>query len=429
MTTVAAAVGVILLLLLCIFVPVVVPYILNIGVSAFIAFKLVRRPMLRILVFVGLSALMSLNVRMLTWIQGDPNEVRTKIVGKAAIDPEEKLVLDSDSQHVYFRRRTDPPRFGLRNDWSIGFVPVETVYEEPTRILSNLGIGHHTGTDGKTVLRIRTRENLGVMQVSASILVNGTPMSEYTHMVRKSYPLEEFDYYGKFKDGDWKAAFLYLTQSTLWVAHRDLVPVTYRPLREYIKAAVEQRGVSEDGTSIAPVIDGLNVLSRWAGAKATTDLTSLPAYDMPPTIGRTCKGKDAGHDFTAVPPETVIWKDEDLPRMTIPRSTVDGYLVLPSAIACDKEANRFWLGAYHLGKLNLWRYRVDFRGRSLRLERWLQAQVSQEARQAFDELRPRGLRIGAIHESSADLYVFKAVNDRWGRPVADHGYRVQMALK
>lgn len=428
MSSVAIAVGVVLFLLLFFLMPLVLLGIVNIGIPALVAYKLAKRFLPRLILFVSISALVGLNVRMLALFQGNPNEVRTEISTKAIVGPHEKLVLDSDSEYVYFRRRTDPPSYGMRNDWSIGFIPVKTVYEQPKRILSVLGIGYRTGSEGKTVLRIRTRENFGVMTVFAEVLATGKVVSSYTHTVRKSYPLEEFDYYGTFRPGDVRAAFLVLTQNSFWAARHELVPAEYRPLERFITAAVAQGGYAEDGSPITPAIDGLNRLDILQHVKADIDLTLLTSADLQSVVWRSCDGQDVGKPFTAVAPETVFWKDKDLPSMTIPRSTVDGYSVMASTVSCDKEANRFWLGAYHVGRLNLWKYHVDFSGRSLRLERWLQAEASPEAKQSFDALRPRVLRIGTIHESIAELFVVQ-MDTHSARPFPVSGYRIEMALK
>ena len=345
-------IGAILLVVLGLFVPIIIPSLLNVSIAGWLAFKASRRLAVRALLFVAFSALLSLSLRIPSLVAGDPNETQAVVDAKVVVRPDEKVELDADSEYVYFRRKSDPPFFGIRTDGSIGFRPLDTVYESPEQILRQLGIAHTTARGaGRVVLRIRSEEKGGILQVSATVVADGKAASKYLHRVRKSYPLEEFDYYGRFRSGDWRPALLYLSQYTVWVPKRERFSASHRPLRDFIQAALAQGGMSQDDKPVEPVLDPLNLRERLLRTAATVDLTPRYWGDLPRNTRR-CDGEDAGRAFTMLVPETVVWKDAEIPRMRLPRSAVDGYLVMPNTIFCAGR-NRFWMAAYHIGTSQL----------------------------------------------------------------------------
>jgi len=267
-----------------------------------------------------------------------------------------------------------------------------------------------------------------VMEVTAQVLEGGKPAATYVHKVRKSYPLEEFDFYGRFNKGDWRPMFLYLTQNTFWASRKERFPANHRPLRDFIQASLAQGGVSASGAPVTPGVDSLNSPEKLRKVIAHFHLDTLLQGSDLPSNRRVCEGEDAGQPFTAIAPETIRWKDTQIPQMVVPRSHVDGFLVMPHTILCDGERNRFWLAAYHMGRLNLWQYRLDFNARSLRVEQWLQADVPPEAKKLFDAMRRKNLWIGGIRGGAAELYMVNLQNDRFGKRIAENGYRIDVSL-
>lgn len=175
-----------------------------------------------------------------------------------------------------------------------------------------------------------------------------------------------------------------------------------------------------------PVADPLNSPDRMRSAAATFHTeAALEGRDIPPNH-YSCNGEDAGKRFT-VEGEAIRWADAEIPKILLPRSAVDGYTVFPTAIICDAEADSFWFAAYHMEILHLWKYRVDYRARALRLEGWLRTEPPSEAKELFRALPNRIAYIGAIRGQTAELYVV-TVDHSGHRPVAKLGYRVDVNL-
>jgi hypothetical protein len=427
--TVLAVIGAILLLLLGLALPPIFPSLIVVAVAALVAFRTSKRVEIRVLVLVGLSALITLGPRIPSLLAGDPDETRTNIEARTMIGPQDKLRLEADAEYVYFRRNSDPPAFGIRNDWSFGIRPLATVYEKPDTILTELGIAHTKSGNGAVTLRIATPVRNGVMEVNAQVIVAGKPVATYLHKVRKSYPFEEFNYYGSFGEGDWRPVFLYLTGDTWWALRTERFAAGYHPLRSFIEAAIGQGAVSETGEAVTPHADPLQSPEKLRMASARFQLDKLvDGQDIAPNRPL-CEGEDAGHAFTAIAPEVVQWKDDEIPRLHLPRSVVDGYHALPNTMLCDGARNRFWVAAFHVGRINLWQYRVDFNARSLRLEQWLQAEPSPEAAKVFEGMRNKMLWLTAIHDGSVELYMVNWKKDRRDKVVAENGYRIDVDVK
>lgn len=420
--------GVVVLLALglAVFGPVSIPSVLNIAASSILAIKLTKRWVIRIPLLIGFSGLFSLALRAPSLISGDEDRTQIEIAKQTVVGPRDKLVLDLEDEYVFYRRRTDPPTVGLYGDWRFGIVPLDTIHEKPESILTELGIAHTRTGQGASTLRIRTTEKGGLMVVSAEVLQGTHLVATYIHTVRKSYLLEQFDYSGRFKEGDWRPVFLYFSQDTFWIPRRELFPENHRPLRAFIRAAIAQGGESASGAKLVPVADPLNFPERARSATAVFHIESaLERKNIPPNH-LACEGEDAGQRFT-VEGEAIRWKDSEIPRIQVPRSAVDGYFVFPTAIICDTEANSFWFAAYHMDVLHLWKYRVDFLARGLRLEKWLRIEPSPEAKELFRSLPNRIAYVGAIRGETAELYVV-TVDHSAIRPVGNRGYRVDVSL-
>jgi hypothetical protein len=425
--TYVLGIGAIFALILGIVISFALPSLLNVGISAFVAFHYGRRWYSRTILFIAVSATISLGLRMPSLLSGDHNVLRMEIPHRTLVLEDEKVRLDSDMDIVFFRKRFDPPHFGMDNSWRIGMTPVETVYENPKSILEGLGITSSTNGESRVVLRIRSERRGNILAVNASVIVNAKTVSTYSHEVRAKYPLEDFNYYGKFPSWDWKAVFLYLTQDTFWGQRGERFNGVFSPLNSFIQAALAKAPISASTASANKVwFDLLNVPEKLRILEARIDLETMrEGKDVPPN-SMTCHGADSGRSFSAYLPNVLRWKDEEINRH-FPNSYINGYLVFPQSIACAEHPNEFWIGAYHLERINLWRYRMDGKSGVGILEEWLQSEVPEKTRELFEK---KWIGVVQIEQVRNGLLQLNLVN-RYDRISSNRtrGYRVEISAR
>jgi len=431
MTTYIAAAFLLLLVILVSLVPAALPTAINVAASLFLALKIAKRRILFVPVLIAVSALLSFNVRIPSMITegGTPGKLpQSHIAKKTLIGPDDKLRLDADSDVISYRQTNEVLRWGLQNDWRLRLGSVSIISEYPNHILREQGVAATPGTEGNAVLRIRnTLRNDGIVEISAQIINNGEIAATYRHEARRSYPFEEIDQRGMPRD-NWVSHLLYLTQFTPWNIPRDLFPKGYSPFSEFLKNAVGQYALSASGTVAQPVLEQMNDPAKLIeGTARLVFEDTLSKLSVPPLKWH-CNGEDAGHEFTVTPLVGIAWKDKEIPGLKMPIAPVDGYSPSPVTSVCS--GNHFWISAYqhNLKRLYVWHYVVDFRGRSLRLQEWVKADLPKNALARVEKWQRRGLHLNKVGKTSYELFFVHYDEDSFGMPTAKEGIEIEIKL-
>lgn len=419
----AALLGVVALVLFIGVGTLVLPTLLNIVVSISGACVISKKWGLRLVLAAVISIVLSVNVRIPSLIVDALAEpmVRSSISKKVVLGPSEKVRVDSDGEHIYYRRTSEPPRWGMQADWQIRIGHIPVVDERPVEILKRNGVAVSTKPDNqRIVLRIRREVSAGVMQIKAQLEDSGQVVATYEQRVRKSFLLEDFNHFGGFRD-DWRAGFLYLTQATPWNPDKEIYPQGYAPFANFLYEAIAQTGVSPDGSPVHALLEPVNLRDRQVKSRASITF-EYPVFGRAiPEARYTCEGGDRDRPFSVVGPGEVHWKDKDFPPLRVQGAPVDGYSPSFTGLWC--EGDSFWLAAYHLKHINLWRYKVSFEERSLKLQQWLRPELPAVAQSRVDGWQRRSLTLGGIRQDAILVYL-RGGTDRDNHLV--EGYEIEV---
>lgn len=401
----------------------ILPTLLNVAVSIWIACMLSRNWGVRLALAAVISLALSINFRIPSVVMDAFTEpkVQSNVSKKVVLGPSEKVRMDSDGEHLYYRRTTEPPRFGIQNDWHfrIGHIPV--VKERPVEILKDNGVAVSTSSASqRVVLRVRRHESMGIMRVMVTLEDSGQIVASYEQSVRKAFLLEDFNHHGKFVD-DWRPVFLYLTQATPWNLSKEIFPRGYAPLANFLREAIEQRGVLEDGSMVQATSDPVNLMSRSGKSRAKITFEYPRFGHAIPDGQKTCEGNDGEWPFSVTRAGEVIWKDEDFPPLHVQNVPVDGVRPFFSGVMCFGDS--FWLGVYHMKRIHLWQYKVSFKERSLKLQKWLRPELPAVVQASVEGWERKFLTLGGVRQGAILVYL-RGGSNRDNYLV--HGYEVEV---
>lgn len=404
-----------------------IPSVLNCVCSALIVRKVSSRLMVRVLMFIAISAVMSWNLRFPTLKAdhlGSPPVSDASVARKVVLGPFEKVSVKLDSPQVFYRRNTAVPSWGFKNNqWELGVTSVPMIVESPLNIIREIGIAVSKEENSRVSIGLTSTLVDGITQIRITVTDENGIAATYQQDARRNYTLEQLDSQGSPGSG-WKGHFAFLTQKTPWNPTKELYPPQHAPIRDFFRNALLQSGATSTGKFVPPQFDSLDKAAVFVEQLLVREVKSL-SLDRVPAPYQRCVGTDSEKSFDAFASNTleVSWADKDIPPIRLPIVAIDGYHPSLHAVSCS--GNSVWLASSHLGAIYAWRYEVNFAMRSLILKERLKLDIPD---QVADKKERRFFWLASIEPSRQGYNLLLARHEQdppsSGRFVPREGYLV-----
>lgn len=407
----------------------VLPTVFNVAIVGLVAYRTTKRWLIRIPLFIALSALISWNLRIPTLISdhfGSAPQPEVKIGRAVTLGFNEKVSLRIAAPEVYYRRGNHVPSWGFNGSggsFELGVKKVPMIVENPADALRSANIPVSSEDGQRVSIEVRSSIASGFNHIDVTVRDELGVAATLRHAPRVNFPLEKLDRSGQ-SDSNWLGSLAFIAQKTPWNPTKDYYPHDYAPIKEFLAEALLQRGPIVSGGSVGVTADSLDKASVPVEHYAVVSIKSLRENEVEKPY-QPCVGEASGMPFDvgADVSVSIAWGDKDFPPIHVPRTPVDGNWPALNAAGCS--GNGFWVSSNSNGFLRVWQYEANFESRSVILRRRVKVAFPEEI--ATEIRAQRQFLVSSIANAEKNIGFDLAYHERdprSGRYVFREGYRV-----